>query len=61
MSEVITEKGKALLKWQPNDKYRDEFDRIFKKGTNEAEVCDTSKVIVSTESNHDQGFQDRSS
>lgn len=29
MSE--TEKGKALLKWQPSDKYRDEFDRIFKK------------------------------
>jgi len=26
-----TEKRKALLKWQPSDKYRDEFDRIFKK------------------------------
>jgi hypothetical protein len=26
-----TEKGKALLKWQPNDKFKDEYDRIFRK------------------------------
>lgn len=57
---MLTEKGKALAKWVPSNKYQDEYDRIFKKVKEEEPLYECPEGQNSeVDNDHNSNFCDK--